>query len=459
MTPLRRLRASTSVADGFRETASHRPRLRLVSGASLDRLEAGERVADRGPADPQGLGAVERRPSGLGGSGARRGRRRPPRRDRTGPRRTSRRARRRRRRRVRRARAGRSRAWSRSWRRRSRRRPRRADAAAAPPRRRGRRHSSASTRSSAGGATPASARASPSSAVTSRSRTRSRSSPVAIRVKVTTRSCSGGTPSATSRATRAAIANVFPVPALASSSVTPRGSGPQRSNSRHPARRAHRSISSSRARSPSQSRRAYRPARDGSSSDPALALLVVARPLLEQLGDRPRPAQHEPVLRLRILLREVPVGRPFLLGGSPSVLAGGDRGGVRGRGLAVERQRLAHPALEQVDEHREVRTRLRLPCLRVVGKTDAGDGHLAPLRPVRPAPAERDRLVGRRRARGGEREQVDPRGQPMPRRDAASRSRRRRGRRGRRAPSRPAVRPSGSSTLTSTEALASAAGT
>ena len=33
----------------------------------------------------------------------------------------------------------------------------------------------------------------------------------------------------------------------------------------HPARRAHRSISSSRARSPSQSRRAYRPARDGSS--------------------------------------------------------------------------------------------------------------------------------------------------------------------------------------------------
>ena len=49
-------------AHGFREPAPHCPRLRLVSRASLDRLEAGERVADRGSSDPEGLGPVERRP-------------------------------------------------------------------------------------------------------------------------------------------------------------------------------------------------------------------------------------------------------------------------------------------------------------------------------------------------------------------------------------------------------------
>ena len=127
------------VADGLREAAPHRPRLRLVSRASLDRLEAGERVADRRLGRSAGPRPGRTAAARLGGSGARRGRRRPPRRDRRGPRRTSRRARRRRRRRVPRARAGRSRAWSRSWRRRSPRRHRRAGAAAPPPRRRGHR--------------------------------------------------------------------------------------------------------------------------------------------------------------------------------------------------------------------------------------------------------------------------------------------------------------------------------
>ena len=80
------------------------------------------------------------------------------------------------------------------------------------------------------GGAPASARASPSSAETSRSQTRSRSSPVAIRVNVTSRRRSSGVPSATYRVASAAIVYVLPVPALASSTVTPDGSGPQTSN-------------------------------------------------------------------------------------------------------------------------------------------------------------------------------------------------------------------------------------
>ena len=68
------------------------------------------------------------------------------------------------------------------------------------------------------------------SALTSRSRTRSRSSPVAMRVNVTSRSCSSGMPSQTYRAASPAIVYVLPVPALASRTVTPVGSGPHRSN-------------------------------------------------------------------------------------------------------------------------------------------------------------------------------------------------------------------------------------
>ena len=185
----------------------------------------------------------------------------------------------------------------------------------------------------------------------------------------------------------------------------------------HPARRAHRSISSSRARSPSQSRRAYRPARDGSS-------IAQPSPCSSSRGGSSNSSStvRVPPSTSRCSGSASSFGKfqsdgPFLPGSSPSVLAGGDRGGVRGRGLAVERQRLAHPALEEVDEHGKVAQRLRLPGVRGVGETDAGDGHLVPPRPIRPAPAERDRLVGSLRVRGGEREQVDPRGQPVPRRD------------------------------------------
>ena len=60
-----------------------------------------------------------------------------------------------------------------------------------------RRRTSSRTTSSRSGGAPASARASPCSALTSRSRTRSRSSPVAIRVNVTSSSLSSGMPSAT----------------------------------------------------------------------------------------------------------------------------------------------------------------------------------------------------------------------------------------------------------------------
>ena len=59
-----------------------------------------------------------------------------------------------------------------------------------------------------------------SSAETSRSRTRSRSSAVAMRVNVTASTCRRD-PFPTSRVIRAAIVNVLPVPALASSTVTP----------------------------------------------------------------------------------------------------------------------------------------------------------------------------------------------------------------------------------------------
>ena len=71
------------------------------------------------------------------------------------------------------------------------------------------------------GASGASARA----ASVRRSQTRSRSVPVALRVNVTTSSSSSGRPSATSATTRDATAWVLPVPALASSTVMPSGTG------------------------------------------------------------------------------------------------------------------------------------------------------------------------------------------------------------------------------------------
>src|SRR5437763_286885 len=84
---------------------------------------------------------------------------------------------------------------------------------------------------------------------------------------------------------------------------------------------------------------------------PPVALLVGARRLLEYLSDRAGPTEHEPVFRLRVLLRELPGGRPLLPGSAAPVRACGNRGGIRGRGLAVERQGLAHAA-RRPDRHR-----------------------------------------------------------------------------------------------------------
>ena len=72
------------------------------------------------------------------------------------------------------------------------------------------------------------------SAWDSRCQTRSRRVPVALRVKVTTRSSSSGRPSATSATTSDATAWVLPVPALASSTVMPSASRAVGSNSSSP---------------------------------------------------------------------------------------------------------------------------------------------------------------------------------------------------------------------------------
>ncbi len=215
------------------------------------------------------------------------------------------------------------------------------------------------------------------------------------------------------RAVSAAIVNVLPVPALASSSVTPLGSGPQRSNGRVSSigAAAHRSITSSRAQSPSHSRRAYTPEpRRLDGSQPALVRPRRAGSV-EQLGEGHVPPSTSRCSGSASSLgsssrTSTPSRRP------PSRRAPRRRRGVRGRGLAVERQRLAHAALEEVDEHVELRARAAALRLAVVGPERPMRATVTSLAAAAAAPAERDRLEGRVRARGGEREQVHPRGQP-----------------------------------------------
>ena len=195
---------------------------------------------------------------------------------------------------------------------------------------------------------------------------------------------------------------VLPVPALASSTVTPVGSGPQMSNGRLTARSPPR-----RASSPRHSRSAYCPKRVGSAGSQRSSSRGGAS---SSAAKRRTPPNDELVLGLPVLLREA-VGLPLRRARSPPAANAAD---VR----HDERQRLAHPAVVEIDEHRQ----------------------LAPAPPratapgsARPSPARCDASPRARPIvaasndppRGAQREQPHPRPEPVARvdlrvRDASS---------------------------------------
>ena len=196
MTPMRRLRRSSSSRDRLGQPHAHRRRRVAPARRRLDRRAPGSSTASR--AIRSASARVEVGGSRGRGSGARRGRRRPRRRGRRRPRRTRRRGS---------TSPATPRPPSTSWQ-----NPcvvaivaASKSASARPSRPRRCWTSLAASRSRAAGRprrrssarAAASDRSSPRSADTRRSRTRSRSSPVAMRVKVTSRRRSSGVPSAT----------------------------------------------------------------------------------------------------------------------------------------------------------------------------------------------------------------------------------------------------------------------
>ena len=116
---------------------------------------------------------------------------------------------------------------------------------------------------------------------------------------------------------------VLPVPALASRTVTPVGSGPQTSNGRMSVVTAHRSKTASvREQAVPQARGVAAEARR-LGVVPAVALLVGARRLGDQLVEADDAAEDELVLELGVLLGEVParlprVARPAFSASAPA---------------------------------------------------------------------------------------------------------------------------------------------
>ena len=230
---------------------------------------------------------------------------------------------------------------------------------AASPARRAARPPGAARCRRPGVATPARAAASPSAALTSRSRTRSRSSPVAMRVKVTTRRRSAAGPvgdvAGRQRGDREGLARA----GARLEQRHPGGSGPQTSNGRALVRlpattgRGHVCPILSRSSRPSQSRRGV--AAEAESARPVAQPTPSSsrrrtprRDHLENVAPpRARTGAPAPVLLVAVV-RRLPL-LPRRLAATGSSLRGGGRC-PGSRRLAEERQGLAHAPLVELDE-------------------------------------------------------------------------------------------------------------
>ena len=103
-------------------------------------------------------------------------------------------------------------------------------------------------------------------------------------------------------------------------------------------------------------------------------------PARQRQGDR--AAVHEHVLRLAILLVVAERGLPHAPGGGLGVIASDGCPRVGGRGLARQRQRLAHPPVVQIDQRGKLRER-QLPARgRIPAEHgNTGERHFRMLRP------------------------------------------------------------------------------
>src|SRR5690625_1182331 len=245
------------------------------------------------------------------------------------------------------------------------------------------------------GETPLRMRSSSPATCWSRSRTRDRSSFVAARVKVTMRrSVISSSPSAMRRVARAAMVQVLPVPALASRTVVPRGSGSVILNSfmvkqrlPHP----DRVLTEARGLGVPRLLRRRRHTQE---------FLVVQ--LL---------APREELVRIPILI--LPGGGGLPLPGDPRRdLGEAGRGGLAvefvnllrplGGGHRRERQGFAHPPGVDVEKVSEVALRLRW-----------GGGAQAGFLRLLLVPPDDERLPIPIRVLHCEREEVDPRAEPV----------------------------------------------
>ncbi len=214
------------------------------------------------------------------------------------------------------------------------------------------------------------------------------------------------------RAASAAIVNVLPVPALASSTVTPDGSGPVSSNGRSRKEpRRHCSLSSSTASRRSHSaRRVQRPAAARPSTG---SPLVGPERQRQQLLERQHPAERAHVIGVDVLAGGLEAGRPRLA-----------RSRLGDPGRARRRARMRPPsataaAARHADPGRadqSQRDRARRPRRRT---GPAGSAPPAAPRRCRTAPCRRSppRTPGAGIG-GAERQQPDPRRDPVARVDA-----------------------------------------
>ena len=230
------------------------------------------------------------------------------------------------------------------------------------------------------------------------------------------------------------MVKVLPVPALASSTVTPVGSGPQTSKRRHGLSRGHRWTSSSHESRPSHSRRAKRPKRLASSaaapSPPSSAGRGLEH-LRRRSGRPPRTSRCSGSLSsLSNFQLDLPrAARPA------------------GHGIPAGRRPLRHrrpTSRSTAAAARACPGRRARPAPR---GDDATGGARSPskaaMRAIVTGAARRPRPTvaasnGRSGVGGGEGQQPDPGRQPVLRRRAGSRSRCAAGRRSRRARCRPA---------------------
>ena len=347
MTPVRCLRRSSSSRTAMREPRAHRRRRRLRPASAGSIVRRG--VRDRDRRDPPRLRARERRRACaveaadvevvddlLDQVGDVLDERR-------------RRARRRRPRRGRRAPPGRTRGWWRSSRRRSprarraSRSRRRAHLLARPVGEQADDRRPARVRRPAESTPPSAC-----SALTSRSRTRSRSSPVAIRVNVTSRSSCSGVPSrdvaGRERGDRVRLAGA--------------GARLEHGHARPAAgrRRRTRRVTGARpprpASSPSQSRRAQRPKRRVSSASHHAPRSSARAGSASSSSNVRTPPSTSWCSGSRSSRSNVYADSQADAPGGDRVAAGARRARVRGRRRARERRRLAHPAVEEVDAAR-----------------------------------------------------------------------------------------------------------